>query len=519
MNITIRVITICCYLTLCLSCYAASPEIGRIFNKMQENVTPTQQNKKEPSSKLLPETKTKSRVPTILSKIFTPDTIGQTVTYFEKNYGPAKRIFGNSREYDFDGCNVTLDAGESISSIGLEITEQCFFDLNALWGNGDPFFVNHLTFGKFDKLTDNLGNYFADCLQGCGNAYDPSVRLIFEGPRSFDFMSIEISSPLIDDTILKASDIWKQAMLEGHGEDWVIEAKFNCDHKYDPVARKALANIPVKKIRFGNDINELCQQAQISTVPGDVIAASSKANCPQKVLETRTVVGIFDGTDCGDACYANLKLDNGDFFSVYADQDEVTKIFGEQTGIRVSMAYTVEQYWEFENIEETNPNGPGICTKGEFFKTGTIISPGNQGRPQTEKGILPEVFGGGGLSTLEGTWRFDNDAALKLAIKNLPPPANAYHQVAQQEQIKGLKFQYDGLANNLTFQFDTKKMKIIAKSTLGEHTETPFTVISESSGKIELRVNTTTWILTKTGTNTIDMVVDGGPSAPWRKVR
>ena len=128
-------------------------------------------------------------------------------------------------------------------------------------------------------------------------------------------------------------------------------------------------------------------------------AATTKAQCPRKVLETRTVEGIFDGAECGDFCHATLKLDNGEFFSAFADPDEVTNIYGAQTGMRVSMTYTVEQYWEFENVEETNPNGPGVCTKAEFFKTGAVLASQKQGgasRPAQVKTYLLKEKGSTG---------------------------------------------------------------------------------------------------------------------------
>lgn len=106
---------------------------------------------------------------------------------------------------------------------------------------------------------------------------------------------------------------------------------------------------------------------------GAVFAAPTSADCPRKVLETKTIEGIYQGADCGDSCYVFLKLDNGEDFSAYADPDEVEKIFGTTPGKRVSVTYSVEQTWYYDNVEETNPNGPGQCGKGDFFKSGKVL--------------------------------------------------------------------------------------------------------------------------------------------------
>lgn len=99
----------------------------------------------------------------------------------------------------------------------------------------------------------------------------------------------------------------------------------------------------------------------------------SSADCPDKVIATRTIEGIYKGVECGDSCYLGLKLGKDKTILMYADEDEVAKLFGEKPGKKVSVTYTLEQMWMKENIEDERPDAPGWCQIAEVFKTGKIL--------------------------------------------------------------------------------------------------------------------------------------------------
>ena len=197
---------------------------------------------------------------TAFSEIFSLDTIGTQVAYFEKLYGPAKKVFGEERLYPIDGCNVYVHGVTSIQALSLEITDQCNFDLAPFVMSDKPVPANNLTFGRLDQETGQMGSFFADCLMMCGNAYDPSIYLIWEGPRANGFTNVQVTAPIVDNNIFVASRIWQDAMVVEQGEDWVVDTKFNCDHRYDPVARRALANISVTTVKVGFFTLGLCQE-------------------------------------------------------------------------------------------------------------------------------------------------------------------------------------------------------------------------------------------------------------------
>ena len=93
--------------------------------------------------------------------------------------------------------------------------------------------------------------------------------------------------------------------------------------------------------------------------------AASKSTCPDKVIDKGTIEGIFQGVECGGSCWATLVLPNGEKFSLIADEDEVEKTFGKGTGQKVSVAFTVQQFW----------NEPGNeCSRVEVMESGKVLA-------------------------------------------------------------------------------------------------------------------------------------------------
>mgnify|MGYP001009164127 CR=1 FL=1 len=93
--------------------------------------------------------------------------------------------------------------------------------------------------------------------------------------------------------------------------------------------------------------------------------AASKSKCQDKVLETKTVEGIYQGNECGDFCYSSVKLDSGKDFAFLCGEDLANKLFGVSSGQRISVTYDVQQFWnEFGNE----------CTRAEVCRSGKIIS-------------------------------------------------------------------------------------------------------------------------------------------------
>ena len=188
-----------------------------------------------------------------LARIFTGETLGTTIKWFESQYGPAKYVNGDERTYKIDECSLTVRGKERINSLSLDgISPKCSFDLKGLNVVESSLPVYQMTFGMFEKKVGK-GHYGADCLYLCGNAYDPSVWMVWEGSKADGDLKIKLEVVLVGDAAIDASIQWKKIMIAEQGEDWVIDTKFDNDHRYDNAARKLFKNVPITSITIGRD--------------------------------------------------------------------------------------------------------------------------------------------------------------------------------------------------------------------------------------------------------------------------
>lgn len=177
-----------------------------------------------------------------IAALFTPATLGGTVSALERVSGRATQSTARVRDYRVDGCSVqALVVDGKVGALAMETSPSCTFDI-------DPFFegisvgtANSLSFGTiFDRFTD--GVLTADCLRMCGNAVEPSIHyMVGDGRRA-----LTIETVLVEEA--GAADQWETAMRTGRGEDWVVDAKFNCDHAYDDVGKSAFRNAKVRRV-------------------------------------------------------------------------------------------------------------------------------------------------------------------------------------------------------------------------------------------------------------------------------
>src|SRR5256885_8332774 len=73
-----------------------------------------------------------------------------------------------------------------IRSMQVALTSSCNVNVGGLLGMSQPQPLNALTFGALDEAVGS-GQYLADCLRDCGNAYVPSVYLVAQGSRAWQF--------------------------------------------------------------------------------------------------------------------------------------------------------------------------------------------------------------------------------------------------------------------------------------------------------------------------------------------
>ena len=192
-----------------------------------------------------------------LSDVFAPKMLGADLAFFEKVTGPARNTFGDTKTYDFAGCEISAGvASGTVESLSISLSPKCTFDLNPFLPNFAGKIPNlvGMTFGQFDKLSQSQGTFYADCLSECGNAYDPVVYEHWSSSRADGFLEVMLGATQTGDAVLDAADSWQSAMEKAEGADWVQERKFNCAPKHDQVAHEAFRNVAIDQITIGHQL-------------------------------------------------------------------------------------------------------------------------------------------------------------------------------------------------------------------------------------------------------------------------
>ena len=114
--------------------------------------------------------------------------------------------------------------------------------------------------------------------------------------------------------------------------------------------------------------------------------AASRSRCPDKVLEEGSAEGVYQGMEVGDYCHVTLKLDNGEEFSLLADEEDVVKIFGESMGQRAFIAYEVQQFWN---------EGANECMRVEVMTSGKILSASSGQKEQGKEKAFEDIHASG----------------------------------------------------------------------------------------------------------------------------
>jgi len=185
-----------------------------------------------------------------IAKLFTPAMLRADISFIDYHFGPPVSTIGDERQYDIDGCEVVISGEKSVIFVELAVSPTCTFDLAPFVLTERPLQVHELTFGRFEAEAGDSGTYQADCLLSCGNAYDPSVYLAYEGPRATDFIKVRLGVKLVDDSAIQAAEAWSDIMVKEQSEDWVIDLKFNDDSRYDEIARKLFRNVKISTVRL-----------------------------------------------------------------------------------------------------------------------------------------------------------------------------------------------------------------------------------------------------------------------------
>ncbi|MFV9473177.1 hypothetical protein ACM5Q9_01965 [Advenella sp. RU8] len=183
-----------------------------------------------------------------VAEVFNGEMLGTNQRYFESIAGIPRESYDNVHEFRVQGCEIQATVSdERIAQLRLEITPTCKADLTSFIGNYAPAPDQTLTLGAFDIGT----TYYADCLDMCGNAFDPSLYALWRGPRAVRDLEVLLEARITSDKAMDAADIWQQHMEKVMGREWVLETRFNCDNRFNDVAEKVLRDVPVTGVTLG----------------------------------------------------------------------------------------------------------------------------------------------------------------------------------------------------------------------------------------------------------------------------
>lgn len=198
-----------------------------------------------------------SAAPAKLADVFNGEMLGTNLRYFESVAGIARTSNGDSHNYKVQGCDITANAaGGTINELRLELSPTCKADLHSFIGDFAPAANKALTFGAFNESSGGGLEFYADCLQLCGNAYDPSVYALWEGPRAIGFMQVLVEAKLVDDAPIEASGKWAATMTKAKGDDFVVDTRFNCERTFDPQAMQAFAKVQASAVTLGTGLTK-----------------------------------------------------------------------------------------------------------------------------------------------------------------------------------------------------------------------------------------------------------------------
>lgn len=186
-----------------------------------------------------------------LDAIATLDILGSQRAYIESKLGPAQKVFGNERLYQWKQCRLTISEEKKVvTGVRIEpIGKGCDFDTSRIGLSGK---ASELTFGRFAR--QNMAHAEEACLTGCGNAAEPEYGAYAEGAHYQQFTRYEIttsygkSEHVLDGFKAKLKKkIHINDDFELYGD--YLGSKISQDD-YDQLFFSAFKNIPVTSIRF-----------------------------------------------------------------------------------------------------------------------------------------------------------------------------------------------------------------------------------------------------------------------------
>ena len=191
-----------------------------------------------------------------VAQVFNGEMLGSSLGYFESVAGVAQASDGDTHSYRVQGCEVTATAaGGKVSALRLALSPTCKADLSSFIGTFAPPGNEPLTFGALNRSTGGPMAFYADCLDLCGNAYDPSVYALWEGPHAVNFTQVMLEVVLAGDQAVNAAYSWRDAISKAKGDDFVVDTRFNCERTFDPAAMHHFQGVEVTAVTIGSGLS------------------------------------------------------------------------------------------------------------------------------------------------------------------------------------------------------------------------------------------------------------------------
>lgn len=192
-----------------------------------------------------------------VAQVFNGEMLGANLRYFESIAGIARTSSGDVHSYRVQGCEITANAaGGTVNELRLQLSPSCKADLSTFVGDFAPPAGKPLTFGALNESTASQLEFYADCLYLCGNAYDPSVYALWQGPRAINFTEVLLEAVLIDDDAIGAANRWSEIMVNAKGQDFVTDTRFNCERDFDVAANREFKTVKVTAVTIGTELNK-----------------------------------------------------------------------------------------------------------------------------------------------------------------------------------------------------------------------------------------------------------------------
>ena len=179
------------------------------------------------------------------------EVIGMNPAYLEQKIGVPVRSSEYQAVFEVSGCKIEygIDGGE-IFDYRVDVSEGC-----------RPVISGKIISPQttFSEVHERWGTYIADCFAGCGNAYDPSISLRFDGSRSNGFVSVTYGASYEDTS--EAQDIWETEVRRRLGigpyEDPVDLDAMTCVKNPSERVVGSLATVKISYVHVFSNVDDI----------------------------------------------------------------------------------------------------------------------------------------------------------------------------------------------------------------------------------------------------------------------